>query len=326
MSEYTNWPNGATSFGILLAGSGVPTSFGKYWFVDGDNGIDGNSGKNMNEAKKTIQAAVTAASTHDVILVKAKNIAAGASDPSSYAETIIIPAGKSGLSIVGLGTGRTQGGLPELKIGSGSTAMLTVRSQGCSIYNFGINGASSTGGGILLDGDASTKDAFGLTIGNCHFKNCKGSAAAATGGAIMWASTGSSWQVKIENCLFYNNRAGIVLLGTSSSRPQDIVIDNCEFHSSANTTVDADLYLSGGSGIASLIIENSTFGTVDVPAYASSPDAARYMDLTGCYGFVSNCNFACTGKTFGAAGNAAKIPATVRMANCYQEDAIITRT
>jgi len=64
-----------------------------------------------------------------------------------------------------------------------------------------------------------------------------------------------------------------------------------------------------------------------VPAYATSPDAARYIELgTGTKGSLINCRFACisqgTGaKTFGAAGDACIIPTTVRMAGCFGEPA-----
>lgn len=275
----------------------------------------------------TIQAGVTAAGSKDAVLVSAPDMAAGAIDPTSYAETIIIAEGKSNLSIIGVLSNRTQGGLPQIKIGAGATAMLTIRSPGCLIQNLGFNGAGSTGGGILLDDDASTKSAFGVAIENCHFKNCQGSGAAVTGGAIMWA-IGGAWQVYIKGCEFFRNRASIVLKGTTTSVPVDIVIEDCIFGTNDTSLIDVDIYLAGGSGVDGLLIRNCDFATVDVPAYAGSGYTARYLYLVGCInGMLVNCNFACTGKTFGdGTVNAAKIPATVRMVRCYQEDAIITRT
>ena len=39
---YTNFPEGLTSLGVPLIGSGqVPVTSGNYWFVDGTNGNDG---------------------------------------------------------------------------------------------------------------------------------------------------------------------------------------------------------------------------------------------------------------------------------------------
>lgn len=314
--------------GIPMFGGGslpLTRAVGQYWWVDGTHGSNGNTGKNATQAFSTITKALSVAAEYDVILVLAKEMAVTDTDPGSYAETFTIS--KAGVAIIGVSRGLTQGGLPQVKIGAGSTAMATIAAPGCFISNLGFNGASSTGGGILLDDDGgSTKSAFGTTVVGCHFKNCKGSAAASTGGGIMWAATGGAWQVHIEGNKFYNNRAGIVLMGTSGSRPQDVTINGNYFYSSANTTVDADIYLSGGSGVDGLVIDSNVFGTVDVPAYATSPDAARYLDLTGCTdGILSRNMFACiinttaTEVTLGAAGTAAKIPTTIRMAGNYGE-------
>jgi len=60
--------------------------------------------------------------------------------------------------LIGVSRGRTQGGLPQLKDGTETTAaILTIRAPGCLIANLGFNGSGNTGGGILLDADASTK-------------------------------------------------------------------------------------------------------------------------------------------------------------------------
>jgi len=196
---------------------------GQIWHVDGSKagGVSGN-GKTWATAYVTIQEAVTAASAHDMVLVAPKLLTDFTGDPASYAETIIIPATTRSLSIIGVSRGRTQGGLPQIKKGSGSTALLTIRASGCYIANLGFNGISSTGGGILLDDDYSTKSAFGTTIENCHIKNCVGSTAtnASTGGGIMWSAEGNAWQVLIKGCRFYKNVGDIVLMGTSNTRPK----------------------------------------------------------------------------------------------------------
>jgi hypothetical protein len=317
-----------TNFNDLYSYYGVAAGdpFATDLFVDGDNGSDTNDGFTPGTAKASIQAAIDAAGQGDRIFIKPKwgDTASGDTDPDSYSESLSI-AGKDGLQLIGISRGLSQGGQPQLKVGSTTTSpIITVGSSGVGIYNLTINGASATGGGIYLYTNGSTQDAFGTTIGNCHFKNCKSTGAAATGGAIYWPAAGGSWQVTIDNCDFYKCRAGIVLIGTSSSRPQDVKILNCRFYSAANTDVDADIY-EGGSGFASLVVDNCVFGTVDVPAYASSPSAARYIYLTGAAGVISRCFFACIGdpagseKTFGAAGTACYIPTTVRFVACWGE-------
>jgi len=300
----------------------TPLTFGRYWYVDGDNGVDNdNSGQSIEKAKLTIQAAVTATDAGDVIFVKTLAMSTGALDPVSYDETIIIPPDKDRLSLIGVGTGRTQGGLPQIKIGAGSTAMLTVRAPGCYISNLGFNGASSTGGGILLDDDGSTKTAFGTTIEGCHIKNCAGATSADTGGGIMWAATGGAWQSRIQNCSFFRCMGGVVLMGTTGSRPADVVIEDSIFYTNDTALVDCDVYLMGGSGVDGLLINRCVFASRTVPAYAGT---SRYLKLTGCSdGLISNSVVNCLGNvtatelTWGTAGTGGFIPTGVGIANCY---------
>lgn len=304
------------------------------YFVDGDKGNDGNSGLSPMLAKKTIQAAVTTAATRNllqksgsVVYVKAKYMAAGSTDPSSYAETVIIPAaGGERMAIIGISNGRVQMGLPQIKKGSGTSPQITVRASGCTIASMGVNGIDATGGGILLDDDSSTKTACGTTIINCHFKNCVGSTATdcRTGGAIMWASTGCAWQVLIKGNRFYKNVGDVVLKGTSVSVPQDVIIEDNIFSGPA-TSVDCNLYLAGGSGMNGVIVRNNVFPSV-LPAL-SSGSIVRYVDMTGCVGIFTN-NYVggvYTTAGFGAAKAAAKIPATVGIAHNYSDSGLIVR-
>lgn len=316
---------GAKLFSNETIGSGG-NDFANIYYVDADNGSDNNTGLTPNEATATIQKAVTLAAaanliskTGSTVYVKAKYMVAGSTDPVSYAETVIIPAaGGDNMAIVGVSNNRTQGGLPQIKIGSGSTAMITVRAPGVLLANIGINGASSTGGGILLDDDGSTKTAFGVRITNCHFKNCVGSTAtdSRTGGAIMWSAQGNAWQVRIDNNRFYKNVGDVVLLGTSGSVPQDVLIEDNVFSGPA-ANVDCNLYLAAGSGMNGVIIRDNYFTAM--PAIGSG-SVARFMDLTGCVGLLANNYFATTVDpaltelTFAAAGTGAKVPATVFMA------------
>lgn len=296
--------------------TGANTS-GSVYYVDGTNGSDSNDGTSWSQAKATIQAAVTAAGANGVVYVIPKAITDYTGDPTSYAETVIIPATHYGLSIIGVNRGQTQGGLPQIKKGSGTTALLTIRAAGCLIANMGFNGAGSTGGGILLDDDYAAKTAFGTTITGCHFKNCKGSTAtnAATGGAICWSSAGNAWQVLIENNIFYKNVGDIVLLGTTNTVPQNVTIRGNIFSGPA-ANVDCNLYLKGGSGMNGVVIDSNIF-----PCWPAIGSGTNVMPIasTGCVGILSNNVFGCTGKTFGAAGNAL-VPTTMLIVNNYQED------
>ena len=298
---------------------GVATGYipGNKWYVNGSVSGTGD-GTSWDKAFKTIQAAVTAASARDVIYVAPKLITDFTGDPTSYAEVIIIPAGKNHLSIIGLSRGRTQGGLPQIKMGSGSNPLLTIRSAGVLIQNMGFNGYGSTGGGILLDDDYSTKSAFGTTINNCHIKNCVGSTATngLTGGGVMWSAQGNAWQTSITNNLFYKNVADITLMGTSNTRPQDILVRGNIFQSSVTSSCDANIIGNGG-GFQTITIDKNVFG--DIPALGAGTHAT-YIDLTGTQGgMLTNNQFGCimseaaSQVTFGATGDVL-IPTTVFMA------------
>lgn len=296
---------------------------GHVWFVDGSTGSASNSGKSPKSALNSITNALAKAGESDTIFVFPKEMAVTDTDPGSYAETFSIT--QPNLSLIGIGRGFTQGGLPQIKIGTGTTPMIRVRAPGVLIANLGINGASSTGGGIKLDETDGSEYCFGTEIVNCHFKNCKTSATVATGGgAIYTDASGGAWQLHVKGCRFYNCLGGIVVAGTSTV-PADWVIEDCIFHSSVNTNVDADIYF-GGSGVIGLVVRNCEFMTVDVPT-AGSGAVQRYIKVVdGTKGGITNCRFACisqgtSAKTFGAAGDAVFVPTTVRMAGCYGEPA-----
>ncbi len=74
----TNFPNGISSFGIPVAGNGVPTTEGNVYFVDYGNGSDGVSNKSnsLNRPFKTIDKALDLVTTNknDVICLLCNNV------------------------------------------------------------------------------------------------------------------------------------------------------------------------------------------------------------------------------------------------------------
>lgn len=283
-------------------------------WVDANNG-SGYSGKTPGKAVRTIQRAIDLSREGGIVKVIPRRITALAIDPVSYAETLVIPNDKPGLQLVGVPSTRVQGGLPQIRIGAGSTPMIDVKAPGCHFENLGINGASSTGGGIYLRDNgtdpATTAVSFGATIENCHFKNCKCHATHGSAGGAIY--TDGAWQVRVSGCNFYKNVGGIVVLAVSDA--QDWVIENNVFNSSINTDVDVDILVT--CRIKGISVTNNTFATVDVPTM-SSGDVGRYIKIaTGSYGIINKNSFACTvgeadsQKTFGVAGTAVDVPTTV---------------
>jgi hypothetical protein len=290
-------------------------------YVDGTFGNDSADGLSKSTAKKTIQAGVNVCPAGGTVRIVPRYIAAAVTDPTSYDENIIIPPSKSNISLIGIGS-RAQGGIPQIKKGSGSSPLITVRAAGVTIAYLGINGNGSTGGGILIDSDAggaNTKDAFGLSIIGCHFKNCIVSATdGAQGGAITWCANGGSWGVLIQGNRFYKNIADVVLLGTALTVPQDVVIQDNIFSDSASA--DINLHLGQGSGMNQVNIDRNVFPAL--PAL-SAGGTKRFMNLAGCVGSLTRNTFGCINTlTFKKAsmGTAAYVPATVLMADNWGED------
>ena len=101
----TAFPNGISSFGVPIMGSGatLPATTGTYYFVHSGTGAAGNDGKSSTTPLATIDQAVNkcTADKNDVVVVMpghAESIAAAAG----------IDADIAGISIVGLGNGENR--------------------------------------------------------------------------------------------------------------------------------------------------------------------------------------------------------------------------
>lgn len=304
--------------------AGIPlNTWGDYWYVDG-NKSTGGTGESWDDAWHTIQNAVDAADDGDVIFIKPKT--PGIWDPVAYAEDVVIPYATPHLTLMGVSPNNAWGSLPMIDSGT-TTAAITVRAPGCRISGLGMSNNATTGGGVNLDDDSSTKSAYGTQIDNCYFYECPKAGAATGGGGVWWSATGGAWQVRILNNYFMACGAGISLLGTTASRPTDVLIQGNTFASWVNTQVDCDISLGAGSGVQGLVIDSNYFASVDGVNAAFAED--HYMNLTGCEGIVSNNVFAAksgeddTPLSFGASTHTAgKIPATVRFVNNTGEVAV----
>lgn len=301
----------------------TPVEGGKVWYVDGDrtSGTGKTWDSAFGEAQFNGNISALGVSAGDVIYVAGRTMVATDTDPISYTTNLVINVPQ--VSLIGVSRGRTQGGLPQLKVGATTTSpIIDVKAPGVLIASIGVNGADATGGGIkLTDDGGSTSAAFGWSVLNCHFKNCVGTTAtnAATGGAVQIGSAGGAWQGLLSGCRFYKNVGDFVLMGTSGSVPQDIVLEDNVFSGPA-ASVDNNIY-TGGDGINGLIIRNNYFQAD--PAIGSASNG-NFLMLTGSVGLLANNFFACvteeadTEITFGAAG-VNKVPTTMFMAGNYGE-------
>ena len=303
--------------------AGLPLETGRIWYVDGDKSTGGAGAKwedafSESDFTGSLSGISSSIAAGDVILVAGRTMAQTDTDPISYTTNLTIDIPQ--VSIIGVSRGRTQGGLPQFKVGATTTqAVIRVRAPGVLIANIGINGSGATGGGIRFDDDGGTTYAsFGGTVVGCHFKNCVGTTSnnAATGGAIQLS--GAPWQMLFTGNRFYKNVGDIVLLDTSNAVSQDVVIQDNIFSGPA-ANVDCNLYLAGGSGINGVVIDSNIFQ--QLPALGGTND--RFIDATGCTGMLTRNMFGAlvsegsSEKTFEAAGTGAKIPTTMHMAGNY---------
>lgn len=128
---FTNFPNGLTSLGIPLVGSGaLPVTAGNYWFVNSATGNSGGPGT-FDAPYATLSQAIAVAAANDIIGIQA-----------GHTETITAAGGVTvnvaGLQIIGFGTGEAR---PKFTFGTATTASFLITSASVSVTNIiGIAG------------------------------------------------------------------------------------------------------------------------------------------------------------------------------------------
>jgi len=125
----SGFPNGISSMGIPLIGDGIPATFGKVYFVDPDNGSDGNQGREMTKAFSTVSKANSSITTnkHDVVAMSAVSA-------HSISSEILVTKNRS--HWIGLGGGsRYMGQRTRWEMGSTTTAGTDAILQNTGVGN-----------------------------------------------------------------------------------------------------------------------------------------------------------------------------------------------
>jgi len=272
----TKYPNGILAT-PNIGGSDYAGMFGtKVWFVDGDNGSDGNPGTN-DKPFASIQNAINASSSMDTIYISPLAPDADASEPGTYEEDLTIVYAKHGLKLIG--TGPSAGSKipffgPKIKNAT-AAALLTVNASGVHIEGLQFDCTRNSGTyGIRLQGVAgyaTLAGSVGATITNCYFKN-----ASATYGAIsVYGGYGSV----ISNCTFGLGTDALAINLDCNTVPNNShTIQYCDFKS--NNGVAVALHMS---------LENSKDVNVD---HCNFDLATKFITvIDGCTGSISNCTF-----------------------------------
>lgn len=141
MSKYTEFPNGVSSQGIPMPQGIIGT--GSHYFVDPANGSDGNSGKNIDNAFKTLGQAKAAVSATDVVY-----IVGGA---SGLSETIDWDVNYT--SIIGVASpvfnSRARISAPS----GGADSWFTISADGCIVSNMRVGTFEDININALVSGD-----------------------------------------------------------------------------------------------------------------------------------------------------------------------------
>lgn len=260
----TNFPNGLTSFGVPVIGSGaqIPATTGKYFFVAS------NAQGSVPGYYTTIASAMAqcVSGRGDVIVVE-----------PGYTETVGASGltwDKNGVSIIGLGNRSNR---PSLTFGN-TAATVTISGSGILLQNFAttcsvdevvvaftVTGASCTFDSVsYIDTATFQLIQFALVTGtrfvmqnSYHYQ----STAAAT--AAYWISLGGADRSEILNNTFHltmPNSASSAVIGSVATAPLGI-------HIKGN-----DIYLAGGTTIASavLLVANTTGMVTYNNAYISA--------------------------------------------------------
>lgn len=123
---YTNFPQGVTSLGVPVIGSGqLPITAGNYWFVSSVLGSAGNPGNEADLPFATLMNAVNAAASGDIIVLL-----------PNHAETIVAAAGvliaTAGLTVIGMGEGASR---PTFTFTTSTAATFRVTGASFQISN-----------------------------------------------------------------------------------------------------------------------------------------------------------------------------------------------
>lgn len=167
MSQYTNYPNGLTSFGVPLPVSPVGPSQGNCYFVKPRTGVDGNDGMSPASAVKTLAAALalcTANQNDTVYMLAESNTAASTTD---YQSTTL-DWNKDGVHLIGVNCGAPIGSrsrISNLSTAAALAPMFKLSANNCLIQGIEFFQGTPASG--------TTSVAVEVTGQRNHIVNCQ---------------------------------------------------------------------------------------------------------------------------------------------------------
>jgi len=270
-------------FGGIPVDSGGQNNWPGYWgsdvwFVDGDNGDAANNLARDNSPTTALakpSEAVSAAAAGDTIYVKPRVPTSDASDPTVYADELVIPFAKHSLSIIGTRRGHDIFYGPKLKLGT-ADAVVDVYAPAFTLENFTIHRRGSNTKGVYLRGVTGYATKAGSVAS--HISNCMLRYGSPHGIFIEWG-----YHSNVNNCTFWGNDISLYITGQSVPQ-RGMSVVGCNFYG-ANGAIPAgpDIRLLGAS--TELTIDRCLFDLV--------PTSTTYIVATGVVdGKITDCHFA----------------------------------
>ena len=299
----TNFPNGITSFGVPVMGSGggLPATTGNYYFLSSATGSDDNDGKTKDTAKATLEEALDlcTASNMDVIVVL-----------PSHAENVTGAAGISvdvaGVTIVGIGAGSLR---PKFSF-TAAAATFVISAANCTFINLEWQANFAD---VAIGLDISAVD--DLTFDGCYFtesatdKNFLNTVDLATGAdnftvkkcTFIGGDASNDAFINgvahdgffIYDSRFYANTAQTAAHGliVSSGNVTNAEIKRCSFRSNVDGAIFLDFDGTANSGV----IAECYFSSIDTAGAVTTG-----FDVTGMH--VFECYVAGDADSFGIVG------------------------
>lgn len=235
----TNFPNGISSFGVPVLGSGPFEPFGRFWFVDTTTG--NGDGTAPDSAFLTMTQAMAVVGDNDVICFKGK-----------IREQIVAPLGVTGVTILGCvgGNVRDDDGAkwyaPATPVAG--KALLELREQGWVLQNFLMSPDTTSGACVKAHRaeDATYPDSSHFICRNMRFV---GTSLTTTYGI---QDVGGNHHYIIDNCEFQTLTTAIYCSSTAIAVPLRNTITNCKFLANTNDINSAQSYA---------LIQNNRFFT-----------------------------------------------------------------
>jgi len=269
------------SMGIPTVGGGVPTTFGNYWFVDSDNGSDGNSGKSADKAFATTDKAITSATTnnHDVVCF---------SGNSAHVQTDQITLTKNRIHFVGLGGGsRYYGQRTRITMGvttGTATAVIQNTGVGNTFTNIKFDSSDTLSTSVYAFAEGGEYSQFT----NCEFYKSTDLDQSAAAELLM---NGDSSYFK--NCTFGSNANAVTATG---ARPcvlltretitgkvcRDATFEDCLFWRQADgATANSFVHSAGATDVERMLLfKNCLFYSDVTSAYTPAVAVSAAATLT----------------------------------------------